>query len=133
MRRLPVLVLILSLLFQGMSAAWASMPLARPIAVHAHAPMRAHATAQDAAMPCHHHHAAAPAVQADSGHAATTHDCCRTGCHCPHACSSIAVTLPTALPVHHADARDALAGMPAAQPLADAHTHSLLRPPTVSA
>lgn len=133
MRRLPVLALILSLLFQGMSAAWASMPLALPIATHEHAPVHAPAATQDAAMPCHHHHAAAPAVHASAGHAAKTHDCCRNGCHCPHACGTAAVALPAAMPLHRAEAHDALAVIPAAQALADAHTHSLLRPPTLSA
>ncbi|SBV44258.1 hypothetical protein XTGART2_3200 [Xanthomonas translucens pv. graminis] len=104
------LLLCLSLLLNGAGTAMAMPGMAatpqRTDAVisphHAaeHAP--AARVVATAAMPCHHHEAAAPAAEHGEGHCprqAGKHGCCgtATGCQCAHAPALIA--LPLALPV----------------------------------
>jgi hypothetical protein len=107
------LLLCLSLLLNGAGTAMAMPGMAatpqRTDAVisphHAaeHAP--AARVVATAAMPCHHHEAAAPAAKHDDGHCSRqvdNHGCCGSaaGCQCAHAQPLPAlIALPLALPV----------------------------------
>lgn len=101
MTRLRVLVLIVSLLFQGLGAAWASLPLAPPVAPHEHTsmPSAAHASAMGISradrddtqtIPCHQH------TQAASSTTHSAHGCPQNDCKCRALC---ALAASVAVPV----------------------------------